>query len=95
MIITLVPKIKDRPLISFLVKIRIKPIIALIRLIPTPVYNSICEGVKNVSGVRSKCEVISQLAPHIERLTPPNPMKKEVRNSLFVLRNKLFFEVFN
>jgi hypothetical protein len=53
------------------------------------------EGVKNVSGVRSKWEVISQLAPHIERLTPTKPMKKEARNRVLVLNIKLVLEVFN
>jgi hypothetical protein len=53
------------------------------------------EGVKNVSGVLSKCEVISQLAPHMERLTPVKPMKNEIRNRVFVLNIKLDLEVFN
>jgi len=52
------------------------------------------EGVKKVSGVLSKWEVISQLAPHMERLTPARPMEKQARNSVLVLNVKKVFEVF-
>jgi hypothetical protein len=55
-----------------------------------------CEGVKKVSGVLSKWEVISQLAPHIERLAPSSAIKKETRNNCLILKFKRgVLEVFN
>ena len=55
---------------------------ALITLIPTPKYKIPCDGVKNVSGVRSKCDVMSQLAPHIDNVTPMNAKTNEIIGNL-------------
>ena len=55
---------------------------ALIKLIPTPVYRTRWDGVKNVSGVLSRCAVISQLAPHTERVTPTNATKYDASEIL-------------
>jgi hypothetical protein len=78
------PKTKGVFLACFLIKSKAKFGIADIRLIPTPKYKRACDGVKNVSGVRSKCDVISQLAPHIDKAAPISAIKNSVMGSFFV-----------
>ena len=63
-------------------------------LIPTPRYRTPCEGVKNVSGVRSKCDVISQLAPHIDNATPDNAIENDTDGN-FTVEISSHSDVFN
>ena len=88
------PKANDFFLVCLFVISITKLSIALTRLIPTPEYKTRCEGVKNVSGVLSKCDVMSQLAPHIDKATPISAMENDT-NGNFIVEISIPFDVFN
>jgi len=73
------PKALDFFLISFLPRNKNKPKTALIKHIPTPKYKIPWDSVKNVSGILSKWDVMSQLAPHMDNVVPINAITKIIK----------------
>lgn len=50
---------------------------------------------KNVSGILSKCDVISQLAPHIDSVEPINAITKDMIGNFIFDFSRYSFDIVN